>query len=130
MKKSLKSILACLLALVLVVPALSGALAEDMVQVKGTLESKSTVRIDVSGIRNGRTLTAANTEAKDEIAPDTIVDIMVELDKAPTADVTTDSKGANSYREELKAAQKQMVNTINEKLGLEIVPNYLSLIHI
>ena len=55
MKKSLKSILACLLALVLVVPALSGALAEDMVQVKGTLESKSTVRIDVSGIRNGRT---------------------------------------------------------------------------
>ena len=40
MKKSLKSILACLLALVLVVPALSGALAEDMVQVKGTLESK------------------------------------------------------------------------------------------
>lgn len=124
MKKSLKSILACLLALVLVVPALSGALAEDMVQVKGTLESKSTVRIDVSGIRNGRTLTAANTEAKDEIAPDTIVDIMVELDKAPTADVTTDIKGANSYREELKAAQKQMVNTINEKLGLEIVPTY------
>lgn len=124
MKKSLKSILACVLALMLVIPAMSGILADETVQVKGTLESVETVRIDASGIRNGRTLTAADVEVKDQIAPDSIVTIMVELEKAPAADVNAELKGVSDYCAELKAEQQKMLESINAQLGLEIVPTY------
>lgn len=124
MKKSIKSILACLLAVLLVVPAMSGILAEQTAQVKGTLESLDTVPVDVSGIRNGRTLTAANAEVEETVEPDTIVSIMVELKKAPAADKFDELKGATSYREELLADQKNVVANINKTLGLAIEPTH------
>lgn len=124
MKKSIKSILACLLAVLLVVPAMSGILADETAQVNGTLESLDTVPVDVSGIRNGRTLTAANAEVEETVEPDTIVSIMVELKKAPAADKFDEVKGATSYREELLADQKKVVANINKTLGLAIEPTH------
>lgn len=124
MMKSIKRILACLLAALLVIPAMTGVLADQTVQVKGTLESLDTVPVDVSGIRNGRTLTAADVAVEETIEPDTIVEIMVELEKAPAADKFDDIKGADSYREKLLAEQKSVVNKINDTLGLAIEPTH------
>ncbi len=124
MKKSIKSILACLLAVLLVIPAMSGILADETAQVKGTLEALDTVPVDVSGIRNGRTLTAADAEVEEDIAPETIVTIMVELEKAPATERFDDIKGATSYREELLADQKSVAANISKTLGLAIEPTH------
>lgn len=121
MKKSLKSLLACLLALALVIPAFGGVVADQKTQVKGTLEAIDSVRIDVSGIRNGRTFEAAEETASEELNPTDIVDIMVSIDTvAPAADVCSDLKAAGDYREELLASQKALVVDMGSKLGVEI----------
>lgn len=138
MKKSFKGFLACLLAVLLVVPVLGNVLAEADLQVEsgvqagetasripgtreGTLEAKNTASLDLSGIRNGRTFDAAAIEAGSEVQPTDIVTIMVELDAAPAADVMGDNlRAAGSYRQQLVDAQDVAVKQINADLGLNI----------
>lgn len=126
MKKSLKSFFACLLALMLVIPAFSGVMADSTTEVIGTLEAKETVRVDVSGIRNGRTFEAADVAVEEEYNLTDIVTIMVELDAAPAADVCNDLKAADSYRDKLIASQDKAVAEISNELGvsIEVTNNY------
>ncbi len=147
MKKSFKGFLACLLALMLVLPIFSGVMAESVAfdgelngsvgtreavsgrvasERNGTLVSRKTASFDLSAIRNGKTFRAAEEKAADEIAPDSIVTIMIEMDGAPAADVVSDLKSAGSYRDTLVAKQNAAAARIAEKLGVkvEVTHNY------
>ncbi|MCH5279032.1 MAG: S8 family serine peptidase [Christensenellaceae bacterium] len=126
MKNSFKGFIACLLALLLVVPTFTGVLADSTAQVKGTLQAKDTVSVDVSGIRNGLTFEAADAAVEEGHNPNDIVSIMVELDAKPAADVCADLKAANGYREELLAAQKTAASEISKAIGaaIEVTNNY------
>ena len=147
MKKSFKGFLACLLALMLVLPAFSGIMAESVTldgelngsvgtreavsgrlasERNGTLVSRKTASIDLSSIRNGKTFQAADEKAVDEIAPDSIVTIMIELEGAPAVDVVSDIKSAGSYRQTLVAKQNAAAERIASELGVkvEVTHNY------
>ena len=134
MKRTLKGILSCILALMLMLPAFSGAVAEiarELPLSEHTGEVRSGVYEEgrasgafasygTSALRRGRTFSAADTQASDDIEPTDIVTIMVELPQAPAADVTNDLKNAGSYRDQLVASQKQAAATISSKLGVEV----------
>lgn len=120
MKKSFKGFLACLLALMLVIPAFSGVLADSTAQV-GTIQAKDTAPVDVSGIRNGKTFEAVETTTN-EVSPTDIVTIMVELDAVPTVDLYKDvnTKSASDYRVELLASHKVAAEELASTLGVEV----------
>ena len=122
MKKTFKGFIALMLALMLVVPAFSGALAEQTVNVKGTIEARGTIptSIDTSGIRNGRTFAAAETEARTAHDADEIVTIMVELKAAPAADVKGDLRSAGDYRQKLVREQNALIAELNKALNTTI----------
>ena len=147
MKKSFKGFLACLLALMLVLPAFGGIMAEVVTfdgelngsvgtreavsgslasNRNGTLVSKKTASIDLSSIRNGKTFQAADEKAVEEIAPDSIVTIMIEMEGAPAVDVVSDVKNAGSYRQTLVAKQNAAAARIANELGVkvEVIHNY------
>ena len=52
MKKSFKGFLACLLALIMVIPMFTVANADQMSTFNGTLQARETASVDVSRIRN------------------------------------------------------------------------------
>ena len=59
MKKSFKGFLACLLALIMVIPMFTVANADQMSTFNGTLQARETASVDVSRTRNsGIDLTA------------------------------------------------------------------------
>ncbi|MBR6006644.1 MAG: S8 family serine peptidase [Clostridia bacterium] len=143
MKKSFKGFVALLLAVLLVVPAFAAVTAEIADELKidareagepvsaksglvpyGTLQSKATAEIDLSGIRNGKTFKAAEVEVTPETQPSDIVTIMVELSAAPAADVVSNLRNASSYRDELLAAQNATVKQLNAALNANIVPTH------
>ena len=140
MKKSFKGFIALLLAVMLIVPAFSTmaeafpaanakieageTVSRALKDRTGTLESTKTAALDFSGIRNGKTFKAAETEAVSETQPTDIVTIMVELEAAPAADVVSDLKAAGAYRQQLLEEQSKMVKKINSALGTSIVPTH------
>ncbi|MBR3299460.1 MAG: S8 family serine peptidase [Clostridia bacterium] len=134
MKKTLKGILSGILALVLVLSAFSGALAEIARELpvsehtgevrSGALDdarsSGRTAAYGTAALRQGRTFAAADVQPSDDIEPTDIVTIMVELPEAPAADVVENLRNAGSYREQLVASQKQAAALISSKLGVEV----------
>ncbi len=134
MKRTLKGILACLLAFMLVLPALTGALAEiarelpvseDVAVVRsGAYEANrangTSRSYGTSAIRRGRTFAAADVQASEGIKPTDRVTIMVELSAAPAADVASNLKNAGGYRAQLAASHKQAAAEIESKLGVEV----------
>ena len=118
------------MAALLVIPAFTGVFAEtagsaQMQTVKGTLEARHiTPKINVSGIRNGKTFEAADVEEEKGLEPDDIVTILVQLDAEPAVKVCEDLKGttAQNYRAQLLAAQNKAVASLNSALDTAIVP--------
>lgn len=133
MKKSFKSFLACLLALMLVIPAFSGVMAEVGSELKlindgseyrsgsgkAVVESGLT-DFDASTVRNGRTFAASDVEARESLKPNDIVTIIVELEAAPAVDVTKDVRSAGDYRGKLLSTQKVAAENIAKKYGVEV----------
>ena len=121
MKKSFKGFLACLLALIMVIPMFTVANADQMSTFNGTLQARETASVDVSRIRNSGIDMTADVAVKEQRNPEDIVTILVELEAAPAAEVCEDLKAAGDYREQLNASHKTAAAMINEKLGTEIV---------
>lgn len=121
MKKSFKGFLACLLALIMVIPMFTIANADQMSTFNGTLQARETASVDVSRIRNSGIDMTADVAVKEQRNPEDIVTILVELEAAPAAEVCEDLKAAGDYREQLNASHKTAAAMINEKLGTEIV---------
>ena len=121
MKKSFKGFLACLLALIMVIPMFTVANADQMSTFNGTLQARETASVDVSRIRNSGIDMTADVAVKEQRNPEDIVTILVELEAAPAAEVCEDLKAAGNYREQLNASHKTAAAMINEKLGTEIV---------
>ncbi|MBR4435424.1 MAG: S8 family serine peptidase [Clostridia bacterium] len=133
MKKSFKGFLACLLALMLVLPAFSGAMAQIESELKHTddFEFRSGTgapavveseikSFDASTIRNGRTFAAADVETKEAVQPNDIVMIMVELEDAPAVEATANFRNATAYREMLLTSQKKAANAITVNCGVDV----------
>lgn len=114
-----KRLFACLVVLLMVLPVCMSALAMEPVQMDGALEAKKTV-IDTSAIRNGKTFEAADVAAADEIAPNQVVTIMVELESAPAMEIYGEYKDAVGYTERLEAEQKAAIAEIEAILGFKI----------
>ena len=134
MKRTLKGILSCILVLMLMLPAFSGAVAEiarELPLSEHTGEVRSGVcevgssrgasaSYGTSALRKGRTFTAADAQASAGVEPTDIVTIIVELPEAPAADVVENLRNAGGYREQLVASQKQAAAAISSELGVEV----------
>ena len=92
MKKSFKGFLACLLALIMVIPMFTVANADQMSTFNGTLQARETASVDVSRIRNSGIDMTADVAVKEQRNPEDIVTILVELEAAPAAEVCEDLK--------------------------------------
>ena len=127
MKNTVKRLLACLMvaAMILSVSVTAFAL-EGMQQTDRALEAKSVASYDLSAIRNGKTFAVAEQNAMDEIAPDQIVPIMVEMKDAPAMEVYSQYKSTKSYTASLRAKQDAAVKDIEKKFDLDLdeVYNY------
>ncbi len=145
MKKSFKGFVALLLAVMMVLTAFATATAETVKELAVSdatpeareaalgsfksmegVASAKTSKIDLSGIRNGKTFKAAETEAVSTRQPSDIVTIMVELEAAPAADVVSNLRNAGDYRRQLLDAQSVAVSKLNRELGvnIEVTNNY------
>ena len=107
MKKSFKGFLACLLALIMVIPMFTVANADQMSTFNGTLQARETASVDVSRIRNSGIDMTADVAVKEQRNPEDIVTILVELEAAPAAEVCEDLKAAGDYREQLNASHSR-----------------------
>ena len=127
MKNTIKRLFACVLVAAMVLSASVSAFALDGMQhTDRALEAKSAKSYDLSAIRNGRTFAVAESAAVDEIAPDQIVPIMVELKDAPAMEVYNEYKSTHSYTAALREKQNAAVKDIESKLNIKVddVLNY------
>ena len=92
MKKSFKGFLACLLALIMVIPMFTVANADQMSTFNGTLQARETASVDVSRIRNSGIDMTADVAVKEQRNPEDIVTILVELEAAPAAEVCEEAQ--------------------------------------
>ncbi len=121
MKKNLKRLLSCFVALLMVLTISGSVFAiEPNSKVSGTLEARPAASYDLSGIRNGHKFAITNEVADDEIADDQIVTIMVQLSDAPAMEVYGTYKAAKSYSASLLEKQEVAVKEIRRTLNADV----------
>ena len=121
MKNTIKRLFASVLvvAMILSVSVTAFALKGEQ-HTDRALEAKTARSYDLSAIRNGRTFAVAESAAVDEIAPDQIVPIMVELQDAPAMEVYNEYKSTHSYTAALREKQDVAVKSIESKLNVKV----------
>jgi|GEM_PF-277219 len=126
MKNTVKRLLACVLAVAMVLSVSAAAFALEPYHTDKALEAKSTPSYDLSAIRNGKTFAVAEENAMDEIAADQIVPIMVELEDAPAMEVYSEYRATKAYTSALREKQSIAVKEVEQKLNVKVddVLNY------
>ena len=123
MKNTVRRLLACLIALCMVLSVSGSVFALEAPEKQNDsrpLETKTTASYDLSAIRNGNTFDVGENKADDEIAADQIVTIMVELKDAPAMKVYSEYKSAVGYAASLLEKQDIAVKNIRKELNVDV----------